>query len=50
MSDIMIVFLVVLIIWLGMAGYFVFIHKNVNRLDQKMDELLEKMKSGTKKD
>lgn len=48
MSEIMVVFLVVLIIWLGIAGYFVYIHRNISKLDSKVADLEEKIKSGTK--
>lgn len=47
MSDIWVVFIVVLIIWLGIAGYFVFLHQGVNQLEKKVSLLKKDFKKGT---
>ncbi|GAB4191167.1 MAG: hypothetical protein Kow00108_26380 [Calditrichia bacterium] len=44
MSDIWVVFIVVLISWLGLAGYFLFLHNKTKELEKTVKELQDSIK------
>lgn len=47
MSDIWVVFWVVLIIWLGLAGLMFKFHRDTQRLKEKMDQVEKNLNKGT---
>ena len=41
MSDLLVFFIVVLVIWLGIGGYVFYLHKKIDHLEKELNKLKE---------
>ena len=39
MSDIMVLFTIVIIIWFGIGGYIFYLHKKVGKLEKEIEDI-----------
>ena len=39
MSDIHVVFFIILVIWLGIGGYVAFLHSKIGKLEKELEKL-----------